>query len=106
MLKRSVMLTISVLFFIVSVAGFAFSAGEQETKLSGTISAIDTAATSVTIRDEKGKDTTVTGIDEKTLGGLKTGDAVECVYAAKGGKNVCKSIMKKTGGAKPAAPGY
>jgi Cu/Ag efflux protein CusF len=91
---------------ILSAASIAFSAASQEMNLSGTISAINPADKSITIKDEKDKETVVTGVDEKTLGQLKKGDMVECTYTAKDGKNIYKSIMKKAGEEKPAAPGY
>jgi Cu/Ag efflux protein CusF len=105
MIKRFVFLALAVLF-LASVASLAISAEGKEMKLSGTISVIDAAAKSVTIKDDKGKETMITGVDEKTLGGLKAGDAVESVYAVKGGKNVCKSITKKGEPKKPSAAGY
>lgn len=105
MIKRLTILMLAVMF-IISAASLAFSAASQETNLSGTISAINPADKSITIKDEKGKETIITGVNEKTLGELKTGDMIECVYTAKDGKNICKSIMKKAGKEKPAAPGY
>lgn len=94
MIKRFVIIVFTVAF-IASLASFAFSSEGKETKLAGKVSAIDAAAKSVTIKDDKGKETVVTGVDEKTLSGLKSGDTVECMYTVKGGKNVCASITKK-----------
>jgi Cu/Ag efflux protein CusF len=104
MIKRLTILMLAVML-VLSAASLAFSAASQEMNLSGAISAINPADKSITIKDEKGKETTITGVDEKSLSELKTGDMVECVYTAKGGKNICKSITKKAG-EKPAAPGY
>jgi Cu/Ag efflux protein CusF len=105
MIKRLTILMLTVML-VLSAASLAFSAASQEMNLSGAISAINPADKSITIKDEKGKEMTITGVDEKSLRELKTGDMVECTYTANGGKNIYKSIMKKAGEEKPAAPGY
>jgi Cu/Ag efflux protein CusF len=105
MIKRSIVLMLAVMI-VASFAGIAYSEAGKEMKMSGTVSAVDTAAKSVTIKDDKGKETVITGVDEKSLAGLKAGDGVEAAYHVKDGKNVAAGVTKKAGGKKPAAPGY
>jgi len=111
MTKRLAIVALA-LMFVVSVVGFAFSAEEKMMQHTGTITAIDAKAKTVTMKDAKGVSSTVTQVDEKVLATLKVGDEVECKHIVKDGKNICKGMMKvkkegKPAGAPPAkAPGY
>jgi Cu/Ag efflux protein CusF len=95
------------LIFVVSVAGLSFSAEkEQMMKHMGTVSAIDAKAKTVTIKDAKGTESTMTEVDEKTLSTLKVGDEVECMHEMKAGKAVCEGMKKVKPGTKPKSSGY
>lgn len=92
--------------WILIIAGFAISSAEQEMNVTGAISAISQAGKSITIKDDKGRETIITGVDEKLLRELKIGNSVEAKYIVKDGKNVCKSIVEKGEKKKRPAPGY
>jgi Cu/Ag efflux protein CusF len=94
MVKKIAVVVLSLLF-VLSVASLSFSAGKEETmKHMGTVSAIDAKAKTVTIKDEKGQESTMTEVDEKTISTLKVGDKVECMHVMKEGKAVCKGMKK------------
>lgn len=80
MMKRMVVLLIA-LVFIIGVVGLAYAAD-----VKGSVTKIE--GKKITVKDEKGKETTV---EVKDTAGAKVGDPVEI----KGG--VVK-VMKKTGG--------
>jgi ABC-type enterochelin transport system substrate-binding protein len=106
MVKRIAIVALS-LIFVISVAALSFSAEkEQPMKHMGTVSAIDAKAKTVTIKDAKGHESTMTQVDEKTIAGLKVGDEVECMHVMKEGKAVCKGMKKVKSGAKPKTGGY
>ncbi len=106
MMKKGAVIALS-LMFLMSLAALSFSGGKEQTmKHMGTVSAIDAKAKTVTIKDGKGQEMTITEVDEKTLSSLKVGDEVECMHIMKQGKAVCKGMKKMKSGAKPKAGGY
>ncbi|MBI5188190.1 MAG: hypothetical protein HZA07_03840 [Nitrospirae bacterium] len=74
----------------------------KEMEHKGTISKIDEKAKTFTVKDEKGKETTMVVEDMKMLAGLKVGDKVTCKHVVKGKKNICKGVTKEA--APPAKP--
>jgi len=106
MVKKIAIVALS-LIFMLSVTALSFSAEkEQPMKHMGTVSAIDAKAKTVTIKDAKGQELTMTQVDEKTISTLKVGDEVECMHVMKEGKAVCKGMKKVKSGTKPKAGGY
>jgi Cu/Ag efflux protein CusF len=106
MMKKIAVVVLS-LIFVVSVAALSFSAEkEQMMKHMGTVSAIDAKAKTVTIKDAKGQESTMTEVDATTLSTLKVGDEVECMHVMKEGKAVCKGMKKMKSGSKPKTSGY
>jgi hypothetical protein len=95
-------------FFIASVllvgfSGISFAAKAKTTTMSGTITAVDTAAKKVTIKDEKGTDT-VYGADAAQIASVKMGEIVKFSLKADGSidKIIVKTEKKKVEKAAPA----
>jgi hypothetical protein len=81
MKKFFVLLIAAVL--MVSFAGVSFGAKAKMPALKGTITAIDTTGSTVTIQDVKGTSTTVTA-DPTQIASLKTGEMVKIALKADG----------------------
>jgi hypothetical protein len=68
---------------MVSFAGVSFAAKAKTPALKGTITAIDTAGSTVIVQDAKGTSTTVTA-DSTQIASLKTGEMVKVALKADG----------------------
>jgi Cu/Ag efflux protein CusF len=94
---RKVVAVMVAALFLLSLFGLAFAAAKHVT---GEVSAIDTAAKTLTVKEKKGEmvlsysDTTpvTEGKEKKSIADLKVGEKVEVTYVEKEGKNVAESI--------------
>jgi Cu/Ag efflux protein CusF len=92
-MKKFGIITLTILIAI-SFIGLAVAA-ENIIEHKGTISKIDEAAMTVTVKDAEGKEITMVVADLKMLADLKVGDRVISKYIVKDGKNICKEIAKE-----------
>jgi Cu/Ag efflux protein CusF len=116
-MKKAIAIIVSLLF-VLSVAGLSFAAEKAMKKeaaaektmekkapvkvkwLSGEVSAVDTAANTLTVKGRKAevaltvndKTSIKMGKEKKTLADVKVGDRVATRYSEVEGKNVAKSI--------------
>lgn len=98
-MKRLGIIMLTILIAL-SFTGFAMAA-DQIAEHKGSISKIDEKAKTFTVKDDKGKETTMAVDDMKMLAGLNVGDKVTCKHLVKGKKNICKGVTKEA--AAPAA---
>jgi Cu/Ag efflux protein CusF len=116
-MKKTIAIIVSVLF-VLSVAGVAFAAEQKELKgepgaagpvmekhmkvmhVTGTVTAVDVKAKTLTIKGEKGE-VVLTTTDKtihprgKTLADVKVGDKLTTMYEEKGGKMIALKVMKE-----------
>ena len=116
-MKKAIALIVSVLF-VLSVAGFAFAAEQKGPKgepgavgpvmekhmkvmhVTGTVTAVDVKAKTLSIKGEKGE-VVLTTTDKtihpkgKTLADVKVGDKLTTMYEEKGGKMIALKVMKE-----------
>jgi Cu/Ag efflux protein CusF len=71
---------------------------QEEQKVKGTVTKIDTAAKSVTIQPKEGAAVTVVYDDADLLSKVKEGEKGEAKYVAKDGKNSGVKLRKMTAG--------
>ena len=116
-MKKTIAIIVSVLF-VLSIAGFAFAAEQKAPKgepgaagpgmekhmkvmhVTGTVTAVDVKAKTLTIKGEKGK-VVLTTTDKtihpegKTLADVKVGDKLTAKYEEKDGKMIALKVMKE-----------
>jgi ribosomal protein S1 len=96
-MKKATAIIISVLF-IFALAATSFAAGVKQ--VTGSVTAVDAKANTLTVKGKKGdvavstdaKTTVMAGKDKKTLADVKAGDKVTVKYTEADGKNVAKSV--------------
>jgi Cu/Ag efflux protein CusF len=71
---------------------------QEEQKVKGTVTKIDTATKSVTIQPKEGAAVTVVYDDADLLSKVKEGEKGEAKYVAKDGKNSGVKLRKMTAG--------
>ena len=102
-MKKALVVIVSFLF-VLSVVGLSFAEKkDHETKgmyVTGVVTAVDTAANTLTIKGEKGE-VVLTTTDKtkfakgKTLVNVKVGDMLSAKYSEKDGKMMAWKVMTK-----------
>jgi len=102
-MKKALAIIVSVLI-VLSVAGLSFANDKehatQEMHVSGEVTAVDTAANTLTIKGKKGEVVLTTTdrtrfAEGKTLADVKVGDKLSAKYSEKDGKMMAWKVMTK-----------
>lgn len=94
-MKKIIVLAVTVL---VALSLSMVAVAQEEQKVKGTVTKIDTAAKSVTIQPKEGAAVTVVYDDADLLSKVKEGEKGEAKYAVKDGKNAGIKLRKLTEG--------